>query len=114
MYFEYVVSDTFGVFCHNALLKKKKSPPVKKFSNKLLKQRTGKKRAGGESERKKKMTKGEVCSRALISSHKFYFQIASLSNALSCTTIDHFFFPSAFEGGVLRRGNSGHLSRREK
>lgn len=38
------------------------------------------------------MTEGEVCSQELISSYKFYFQIASLSNALSWATIDHTFF----------------------
>lgn len=56
------------------------------------------------------MTKGEVCSQELISSYKFYFQIASLSNALSCVTIDHTFFFSILKWRVLQIGNSGHLS----
>lgn len=55
------------------------------------------------------MTKGAVCSQELISSYKFYFQIASLSNALSCATIDHIFL-SKFKWKLLHIENSGHLS----
>lgn len=105
MYFECVIYDAFVVFCHNTLLKN-----VLQLRNTKINYYTQKKgEERGKHWKTKEMTKGEVHSQEFISSYKFYFQIASLSNALSCATIDHIFF-SALKWGVLQRGNSGHLS----
>lgn len=51
------------------------------------------------------MTKEEVYSYELIPTYKFHFQIASLSNALGSSTIDH--FSQHLSERFLRQGTLG-------